>query len=235
MRRMKSGWRQLMLGLLAWGGCLELFAQVQTDSISVINLMEQIEEATSYKIYTSISTPFMVKKQDGVASLEQLKEVLKGTSWKVNVYGDRVFVMQNLNLVTSLPNAWKGEASEEQQGVKVTEVLTSENKIYDIGDKFRPSQSSKIKLTGRVIDFKTNTPVAGIHIIRRDPWIAATTDVDGYFEIELESGYQVLDLQGVNVKNARRQLMLYADADVRIELEEQNLMLEEVQIGRAHV
>ena len=145
MRRMKSGWRQLMLGLLAWGGCLESFAQVQTDSISVINLIEQIEEATSYKIYTSISTPFMVKKQDGVASLEQLKEVLKGTSWKVNVYGDRVFVMQNLNLVTSLPNAWKGEASEEQQGVKVTEVLTSENKIYDIGDKFRPSQSSQIK------------------------------------------------------------------------------------------
>jgi hypothetical protein len=82
MRRMKSGWRQLILGLLAWGGCLESFAQVQTDSISVINLMEQIEEATSYKIYTSISTPFMVKKQDGVASLEQLKEVLKGTSWR---------------------------------------------------------------------------------------------------------------------------------------------------------
>ena len=235
MRRMQSGWRQLMLGLLAWGGCLELFAQVQTDSISVINLMEQIEEATSYKIYTSISTPFMVKKQDGVASLEQLKEVLKGTSWKVNVYGDRVFVMQNLDLVTSLPNAWKGEASEEQQGVKVTEVLTSENKIYDIGDKFRPSQSSKINLTGRVIDFKTNTPVAGIHIIRRDPWIAATTDVDGYFEIELESGYQVLDLQGVNVKNARRQLMLYADADVRIELEEQNLMLEEVLVTGGRV
>ena len=235
MRRMKSGWRQLMLGLLAWGGCLESFAQVQTDSISVINLIEQIEEATSYKIYTSISTPFMVKKQDGVASLEQLKEVLKGTSWKVNVYGDRVFVMQNLNLVTSLPNAWKGEASEEQQGVKVTEVLTSENKIYDIGDKFRPSQSSKIKLTGQVIDFKTNTPVAGIHIIRRDPWIAATTDVDGYFEIELESGYQVLDLQGVNVKNARRQLMLYADADVRIELEEQNLMLEEVLVTGGRV
>ena len=235
MGRMKNRWRQLMLGLLAWGGCLELSAQVHTDSISIINLIEQIEKSTSYKIYTTISTPFMVKKQEGTASLKQLEEVLKGTSWKVNVYGERVFVMQNLELVTGLPNAWKGEASEGEQGLKVTEVLTSENKIYDIGDKFRPSQSSKIKLTGRVIDFKTNTPVAGIHIIRRDPWIAATTDVDGYFEMELESGYQVLDLQGVNVKNARRQLMLYADADVRIELEEQNLMLEEVLVTGGRV
>ena len=31
-----------MLGLLAWGGCLESFSQVQTDSIIVINLIEQI-------------------------------------------------------------------------------------------------------------------------------------------------------------------------------------------------
>ena len=74
-----------------------------------------------------------------------------------------------------------------------------------------------------------------IHIIRRTPWKAATTDMDGFFEIELEPGYQVLELQGVSVKDARRQLMLYADADVRIELEEQNLMLEEVLVTGGRV
>ena len=39
----------------------------------------------------------------------------------------------------------------------------------------------------------------------------------------------------MSVKDARRQLMLYADADVRIELEEQNLMLEEVLVTGGRV
>ena len=81
-----------------------------------------------------------------------------------------------------------------------TDLLRQENKVYEIGDKFRPSKAKKIKLTGQVIDFKTNTPAVGIHVIRRDPWTAATTDVDGRFEIELAPGYNVLELQGISVK-----------------------------------
>ncbi|MBQ8874251.1 MAG: TonB-dependent receptor plug domain-containing protein [Bacteroides sp.] len=228
----------LLMGLVVGSSGMELAAQTQgavSDSISIISLMEQVEQATSYKIYTNISKPFMVKKQEGTASLEQLKEALSGTFWQVNVFGNRVFVMQNLNLRANLPKTWTDDTQDEHQGVRVTEVLTSENKVYEIGDKFRPSKAKKIKLTGQVIDFKTNSPAVGIHVIRRDPWTAATTDVDGRFEIELAPGYNVLELQGISVKDARRQLMLYADADVRIELEEQNLMLEEVLVTGGRV
>ena len=236
--QLRKRWMGLLMGLVVGSSGMELAAQTQgavSDSISIISLMEQVEQATSYKIYTNISKPFMVKKQEGSASLEQLKEALNGTFWQVNVFGNRVFVMQNLNLRANLPKTWTEDAQDEHQGVRVTEVLTSENKVYEIGDKFRPSKAKKIKLTGQVIDFKTNSPAVGIHVIRRDPWIAATTDVDGRFEIELAPGYNVLELQGISVKDARRQLMLYADADVRIELEEQNLMLEEVLVTGGRV
>lgn len=235
---MKNRWTGLVLGCLALCVTMELSAQTKTvasDSISITRLMELVEEETSYKIYTDISKPFMVKKVGGKASVQQLKEALQGTRWNVNVYGNRIFVMDNLNLRTDLPKSWSGNGVAEQQGVYVAEVLSSENKVYDIGDKFRPSKKSTIKLTGQVIDFKTGSPAMGIHIIRRDPWRATTTDADGRFEIELESGYNVLELQGVSVKDARRQLMLYADADVRIELEEQNLMLEEVLVTGGRV
>ena len=225
-----------MLGLLL-GSTLELSAQnvmVSTDSISILSLMEEVEKNTSYKIFTNMTKPFMVKKQDGSASLEQLQEALKGTFWRVNVYGQKVFVMQNFFLQRNLPMGWYGK-KENQSGVKLTEVLTSENKIYEIGDKFRPSKEKKIKLSGQVIDFKTNAPAAGIHVIQREPWNVAVTDENGYFNMELEPGYTKLELQGVTVKDARRHLMLYADADVRIELEEQNLMLEEVLVTGGRV
>ena len=76
MKRTKKRWGKLLLGMMALGSCLNLSAQVQhaqTDSVSIISLMEQVEKATSYKIYTDISMPFMVKKPEGAASLDHLK------------------------------------------------------------------------------------------------------------------------------------------------------------------
>ena len=236
-RYMSKRWIGLIFGWVLCT-CGNVMAQDQTavgDSINIFTLMEQVEKATSYKIYTNISKPFMVKKKDGTVSLKMLEEALKGTFWQVGKYGNNVFVMQNLDLQTSLPKAWKEGEADDESGISVTEVLTSENKVYEIGDKFRPSKKKTITLTGQVIDFSTNTPAVGIHVIRREPWTAVTTDANGRFNMVLEPGYNVLELQGVNVKEARRQLMLYADADVRIELEEQNLMLDEVLITGGRV
>ena len=92
-----------MLALWALGGSLGMSAQsvgIPTDSISILTLMEQVEKATPYTIYTNMSKPFMVKKQEGAATLELLKEALKGTFWRVSVFGNSVFVMQNLDLQT---------------------------------------------------------------------------------------------------------------------------------------
>lgn len=238
MKRFRNEQIKWILGLLVLWGCPELLAQsrhTSTDSISIFTLMEQVEKMTSYKIYTDISKPFMVKEQSGEPSLKQLEQALDGTSWRMNVYGNRVFVMRNLDLQTSLPKAWTEETEDGQQSVRMVEVLTSENKVYEIGNKYNPSTAKKIRLTGQVIDFKANEPAVGIHIIQREPWSAVTTDADGRFTIELEPGYNLLELQGVSIKDARRQLMLYSDADVRIELEEQNLMLAEVLVTGGRV
>ena len=237
IRKFMKGWSRIVIGLLALGSGMKLSAQVvaePTDSVSIVALMEQVEKNTSYKIYTSVSKPFMVKKPEGMVGLEQLEEALKGTFWRVNVYGKKVFVMQDFFLQTYLPLGWKGQ-QENRQEVMATEILTSENRIYEIGDKFRPSKEGKVKLTGQVIDFKTNVPAAGIHVIQREPWNVAVTDENGYFSMELEPGYSLLELQGVSVKDARRQLILYADANVRIELEEQNFMMEEVLVTGGRV
>ena len=117
-RKTMKGWSRMVLGLLVLGSWLKLPAQIveaPTDSVSIVTLMEQVEKNTSYKIYTSLSKPFMVKKPEGSASLEQLKEVLKGTFWRVNVYGKKVYVMQDFFLQTHLPLGWKGKQDEEQK------------------------------------------------------------------------------------------------------------------------
>ena len=122
MERYRFRKMKWVLGLLVLGSCLKLSAQspsASSDSISVFTLMEQVEKKTSCKIYTDISKPFLVKKQIGDVSLEQLEQALDGTGWKVNIHGKRVFVMRNLELQTNLPKSWREETHEQQQTISI--------------------------------------------------------------------------------------------------------------------
>ena len=228
-------WKRFSFALLAMASLTGSYAQqagLAADSVSVFTLMEEIEKGTAYQVYTTLSQPFLVKRPLGLTPVDALKESLKGTSWQVNVYGNRIYLMQNLTLQSTLPKAWQQSLTvqEENHPVYVPEVMTSENKIYEVGDKYKPSKKKQIKLTGQVIDFRSESPLVGIHVIRREPWMVVTTDHEGRFSMDLTPGYHVLELQGVNIKEARRQFMLYAEADVRIDLEEQNHLLDEVLI-----
>lgn len=56
---------------------------------------------------------------------------------------------------------------------------SSENKVYEIGNKYKPAPGDMITLTGRVSDFKTGQNLDGINIIHREPWVATTTNRQG--------------------------------------------------------
>ena len=206
-------WKRFSFALLAMASLTGSYAQqagLAADSVSVFTLMEEIEKGTAYQVYTTLSQPFLVKRPLGLTPVDALKESLKGTSWQVNVYGNRIYLMQNLTLQSTLPKAWQQSLTvqEENHPVYVPEVMTSENKIYEVGDKYKPSKKKQIKLTGQVIDFRSESPLVGIHVIRREPWMVVTTDHEGRFSMDLTPGYHVLELQGVNIKEARRQFML---------------------------
>ena len=229
-------YKRLLTAMAFWGlwgmGSQAQEMPVATDSIPIQQLLTQVEKHIGVRIFTTLTDSFLVKKlPEEELTLARLRETLAKTPWKVNEYDGKVYVLRNQELFPDLPITWVAKSVVAENGnVVLTETIVSENKVYDIGNKNRPSQASKVKLTGQVIDFRSGEPQMGIHVIQRSPWNATTTDVDGRFTIELKPGYNVLELQGLNIKETRRQLMVHTDADIRIELEEQNHMLEEVVV-----
>lgn len=218
---------------------LKGIAQIEADSISVFRLMEAVEKNLSCRIYTTIDVPFLVKNISmEQATVEHLRQALQHTHYKVTVYDDQILVLPETTLQTWLPATWKGKEVEEESRLKTQlppEKATSENKVYDIGNKYRPSNTKLITLRGRVIDFKNERPLEGINIIHRTPWITALTDRQGHFIIQLPAGHSVLEIKGMNIKETRRQFMLYGDGSIQIELEEENHLLDEVVITSGRV
>jgi len=206
-------------------------AQQLTDSISIFNLMDMIEKNTSYRIYTTITKPFNVKKTgESDFTVEQLQQALQPTSYKVTVIENQIFILPHALLSTTIFPSPEGEDNSYQTSFVPIVKSVSENMIYEIGNKYKPSSDTNVTLTGKVTEFKTGQDLGGVNIIHRNPWIATVTDRQGNFTIKLPAGYNSIEVTGVSIKETRRQFMMYGDGNTHIELEEENHLLDEVVI-----
>lgn len=214
-------------------------AQTTGDSITVFRLMELVEQTTGYRVYTTLEKPFQVKNSSPeAATVEQLEQALAHTRYRVTVHEGRIFVLPDSQLLTTLPSSWSNTSGRSEYipvSSRAEETASSENKVYDVGNRYRPTDEPYVTLSGQLYDFKNDRPMSGINVILREPWTATVTDLDGRFTLRLPAGYNKLELKGLNVKETYRQYMLYSDGSTRIELEEENHMLDEVLITSGRV
>lgn len=108
---------------------------------------------------------------------------------------------------------------------------TTENKLYEIGVKTNVIRPGKAILSGYIKDIKSGEAVIGASIYVSDTKTGAATDQFGYFSITLPRGRQTLLVKGLGMKDTRRQIILYTDGKLIIEMQEQINALKEVKIS----
>lgn len=207
-------------------------------------VIADIEKQSGCKIYRnpfetdSITASLRV---DGADPAEALRKALEGTPLKLSSYGGCFFISSNSHLVTTLPDGFffksdtlKGEA-EGLVGVELmagrrNRKATSENRVYEIGDSNAESKP-KVTLTGNITDFKSGEPMVGVAVFVKEPMVGTTTDAYGYYTLMLPPGRHELNIQGIGMKDSRRQIVIHSDGKLDIELEEQVYALKEVTIS----
>lgn len=108
---------------------------------------------------------------------------------------------------------------------------TTENKVYEIGIKTSSITPGNAILAGYIRDIKSGEAVTGASIYVAGTKTGVATDQFGYFSISLPKGRHTLLIRGIGVKDARRQVILYADGKLNIEMQEQVNSLKEVKIS----
>jgi len=167
-----------------------------------------------------------------------LRQALAATRYKVTVYADQIFILPETFLSTTLTPVLKGEQiKDSEQASSFIPIVksSSENKVYEIGNRYKPSSEATVILNGKVTDFKTGQELEGINVVHREPWVATVTDRQGNFTIQLPVGYNTIEINGLNIKETRRQFMLYGEGNTHIELEEEDHLLDEVIIVSGRV
>lgn len=109
-----------------------------------------------------------------------------------------------------------GISDSDEAPVEQKAIL--ENKLYEIGDKSTPNPPRVVTMAGYVRDAKTGEPVVGASIYIDNPRIGGTTDQYGYYSIALPRGRHILNIQSIGMRDTRRQITLYSDGKMNIDL-----------------
>ncbi|HXB44632.1 MAG TPA: TonB-dependent receptor [Puia sp.] len=106
-----------------------------------------------------------------------------------------------------------------------------EYKTVEIGDKSAYNATGIATIAGYVKDAKTGEPLAGASINIENTKMGVSTDQYGYYSLSLHKGRYVLDVQNIGMKDTRRQILLYGDGKLNIEMHQTIIALKKVIIS----
>jgi hypothetical protein len=203
-------------------------------------IFRSIEQQSGYIIYyipSETDSLLLTVQCENETSGTALKQAFEGTSFRVSVFEDKyIFVLKDKQLNVQLPEDYftvRFRQSDITTGLPLNPLeqkATSENKVYTIGNENAQNIPERVRLTGVMTDFKTGEPIIGATIFMENTTNGATTDAFGFYSLQLPSGQLRLMIRGVGLKDTRRQVMLYGDGNLDIELEEEVYSLREVVV-----
>lgn len=200
-----------------------------------------IENQTSFRFYFNTLWTDSVKitvAADHRDLPDVLKDALSTTDLHYAIHGNAVYITKERQLLTELPpNFFKRDSgtptapafdySEFERREK--QKKQAEEKLYVIGPR-TSDLSGQATLSGVITDASTGEPVIGATVYIEKPLIGVVTNQFGHFAITLPKGRHEVLIKSIGMKTTRRQVMMYADGRLSIEIEEDVTPLKEVVV-----
>lgn len=163
-----------------------------------------------------------------------LAQVFKDTEYTYAIDArHRVYITKGTAIITQLPtDAASQEAiSYAPPGDEQEKLLaTAENKLYEVGPRKVRITPGNSTVSGFVRNAVTGEPVIGAAVFIDSPQIGVTTDAFGFYSLSIPRGRQRLRVKSVGMRESYRQIMLYSDGKLDIDVLESVTALKEVKI-----
>ncbi len=237
---MKFTWCLIILGL----STLSLSAQddkiisAEFKNLKFEEFVSQIEKSTDYRFYyNKIWTDSLTVNLSVLRKTvpEILDEIFLGTELKHALDNNHyIYVSLGQSMAIELPIDFFGEGELKGQRTNAQEYTiyeevdkAKEEKLFTIGLKNANSKTTA-NIAGYVRNVKSGEPVIGASVFIENPLIGVASDPFGYFSITLPKGRHELIIKSLEMKSTKRQILLYSDGKLDVELQEDVTPLKEV-------
>ncbi|HVM86723.1 MAG TPA: TonB-dependent receptor [Puia sp.] len=166
---------------------------------------------------------------------EILDSIFRDTDFHYAVDDDNnVFVLKQFRIETDLAKEFFTHKTNQQDSLNGAEAELNnffdeknekiksslENKLYEIGIKTNAVSHGNSTIAGYVRDAKTGEPITGAAVYIDNPPVGVVTDQFGYYSFSLPKGKHLLKITSIGMRETKRQIMLYSDGKLNIELQE---------------
>lgn len=206
---------------------------------------QKVEPLTGFRLFFKPEEldSFMVNiAAENIRLPELLTKIFANTPFRFSIDNEKnVFIQSKISIQTSLPKDFfnttivdndssdaEGFLPEPQESRK--ELNSLQNKIYEIGNKQNSVKKDKATIAGYIRNSKTGESFTGAMVFTDTPYIAVVTDQFGYYNISLPTGRHVLQVNSLGMKAARRQVIIYSDGKLNVDLEDSIPSLKNVTI-----
>lgn len=224
-----------------------IFAQLNqrsdsSQSITMQQALVAIEKSENTQFYYReewISDLFVDKEVLNKRNLEEkLNSLLATTSMDYFVMEGRVILLNNTSIITApaIMQFYDQEADIEEVEVIFTQDQKSANQsveemLHTVGVKSRYKKDEKCILAGYIRDIQSGEGVEGAFVYIQNPYIGTSTDENGFYSLNIPSGKHHLFVQSVNMKNTHRQLMVFSNGKLDVDLEVDVIALNAVVVN----
>ncbi len=204
--------------------------------------VEAVENQTPYRFYYSpVWTDSLVVNvhSEGQPLDAILNQILSATNLRYAIAGDAVYITQEREIMTELapglfpatPRATNKAPVFDYSAYEGREKAKqlAEARLYSIGNRMDDGKGNAM-LTGSIRDAATGEPVIGTAVFVENPVVGVATDQFGYYAITLPKGRHTLQIKSVGMKSTQRQVMLYSNGRLDIELLQDITPLKEVVV-----
>ena len=172
--------------------------------------------------------------------LQDIKRALQENGYVISSIHNSIFILKGTGLTASLPLDYFKKDVQVQQMVQqdyidalmnASNVATSQNKIYQIGDKDQAKSRSSAYVSGYVRDSRTGEPVIGVVLYDNKTKAVAQSDAYGFYKILLPAGATTLEVSGYSLEDSKVNLMVYSDGVLDVVVKEQVFALNSVVVS----
>ena len=216
-------------------------------NVSFAQVAAQIESETPYRFFShpgimdSLEVNFEVKNQ---LVQRVLKHAFTGSDYHYFILSYDIIITAGAKIKPELPEGFFDINSDAPVDMDLTAFLfgnrdksddqeaeiSIEDQLIEIGIKTSLVDGKMVNLAGTIEDELNGEPVIGAIVYIETPRIGVITNAYGYYNITLPQGPHTLQVRSVGTKETKREIMLFSEGTLDIELIQSVIGLKEVVI-----
>jgi hypothetical protein len=206
------------------------------EAVKIIEQQSDFHFYYQHHITDSLTMDFVCERE----SVEKvLEKMLHRTALQYAIHKTQIFITEKRKIITQLPDDFFANDEVHRKKSLLFDYSDyekhdarkkiAETKVYSIGDRNTP-QDGFASLAGNIKDALNGEPIIGATIYEEKSKNGAATNEFGYYSITLPKGRHELKIKSVGMGSTTRNVILYSNGKLDIELDQEITPLKEVVI-----